>query len=316
MKLFICMTPLQTIIAHRIIQEEKLNKRQCALVYLSMSPNGIHKVYYERLVSMVDFGVFISTGRSLKTIFKLRKLLLNKKADVYVASINDTLIFYALSFLDLRTLVTYDDGTANIISNSVYFSSEKNFSLRRKLMKTMHFLLGNRFSLDKVKASSTLHYTIYKDYENVIACTKYIPLFCDPLFFNGKKGSEMNVFLGTVYSEIVENIKHIERLQNDVKNMLHNIGNCIYIPHPRESANILFSERYPVEDLMAEELIMELLKKYDTINIYGFGSSAQFNLLNLTERLRIYPIDTPILKKEVRDAVKALAKYSNSCIRC
>ncbi|HDL6057614.1 TPA: CMP-N-acetylneuraminate-beta-galactosamide-alpha-2, 3-sialyltransferase, partial [Mannheimia haemolytica] len=146
---------------------------------------------------------------------------------VFLANINELEIQFLLSAISFQELNTFDDGTANIVQNSIFYQAE-NIGLNRKLI---NFFLGNKYSLEKLKQRSKTHYTIYKNFPNIIENTVYIDLI------------NQVESVGTAPSN--DDITHILLGQpiferDDEKNIalaekvIQQFGIDLYLPHPRE----------------------------------------------------------------------------------
>ncbi|WP_071057842.1 glycosyltransferase family 52 [Pelistega sp. MC2] len=308
--LFICATPLQTLIATQIIKEENIDKSLCDIIYLAFNDNTINQKYFLKFAEGTKNSIYISSGRTLSTVLQLRRFLFNQEYNAYMANIDDTLWHYALSFIKLKKLVTFDDGTANIIPSSSFFVGIKKPPLRGFFLKIAHYLMGNRYSIDKIKRQTFKHYSIYPGYTNAVPKTHYISLFDKPTPATNEK--TINIFLGTVYSEATKSQRDSLRLQASVIKLLEQFTHkYIYIPHPREDISNIHKGIITLKNnLIAEEYILQLTQEYQNINIYGFGSSAQFNLLN-TQGINIFPVTSKLLKDSLYDTLALLENCSN-----
>ncbi len=103
----------------------------------------------------------------------------------------------------------------------------------------------------------------------------------------GKSGdnSEVSVILGGCYRELVSEAKldeFLSTLRKFILDLKSKNQYVYYIPHPREGfeSDLLSSINpiYPKE--LTEFYLLSLLDSYSIVNLYGFGSSAQLNLVN------------------------------------
>lgn len=309
MNLFVCMTPLQSLIAEKIISHESLNKADCQLIYLVLTDNEKNHYYYSRLAEGMAYAEYIDTGRSVTTVNRLRTLFKNKKYNVYVASIDDTLIHYVLSFVKLHKLTTFDDGLANIFPNSSYYLGVDRGRVRGCVLKIANYLLGNRFSLDSIKRKTKKHYTIYPDFRNVVEKIESLNLL--NLRENELvEGGSINIFLGTMYEEVTYNATDANSLWGKVNDYIESSdGDWLYIPHPRDKRKNVFNN-LESSLLIAEEQIIVLRKKHKEINLYGFASSTQFNLMGVPD-INIYPVNSVLLSDKAKEAIKLLSFSCN-----
>lgn len=305
MNLFICMTPLQAVVADKIISYESLSRDSCALIYIANSDNEINRHYFSKLSSGMSSSEYITSGRTLKTIHRLKDLLAGDKCDAYIASVDDSLVHYALSFVRLGRLTTFDDGTANIMPHSTYFHGIKRPFIRGLVLSAFHFVHGKKYSLESIKSRSDLHYTIYKNTKNAMGESVYLNAFdIEP---EGKSGGEISLFLGGVYNELATNPADHENLKSQVMSFVNSIDNCRYIPHPRCKD---YSNN-ACDKLISEEVIMSLLNDFDVVRVYGFGSSAQFNLCSNARIIQI-PVISSLLKEDVVKTCEELGRLSGN----
>ena len=291
MNLFICTTPMQLILTCRIIEETELLACNVHIFYISPIENKvvINTLNYARKFSeKIDYLVINPKILNIYFFILLKKFFLKKYKSVYIASINSIHIHFILTYIRFYELFTFDDGTANIFSGSTYYVEHEYKSyIYRTLNKVRYSMLGIHYSKSKVKKTSLLHYTIYNGFSNIINNTFYID-FLQKKFDKSinksldSKKRKCNVMLGSVYPDLFESEDssqlYIERCFDYLKNT---DKDTYYIPHPRnllpikaKGINIIESEN------IAEFEIKLLLKKYDTIFLYGFMSSCQFNFLS------------------------------------
>ena len=297
------MTPLQTLIAEKIIEKEDIDKAESILLYIGTIDNQINRAYFQRLASGFKYSEFLQTGRSLGTVLRMRNLLYGKSCKIYVAGIDDSLIHYAISFLKKPELYTFDDGTANIMPQSTYFTGVKRPFIREYLLRFAHFLLGKRFNLEKTKSSTIKHYSIYNGFPNAATAEiEYLSLFTTKRTVSANK-KNIKVFLGTVYDEATRTKDDADFLWKNVQEFLKENGeDIIYIQHPREKRAYGCSSN---DRRIAEEIILDLRKSYATVDLYGFGSSTQFNLVNV-ESINVIPVYSEFLLDKVNSTLSVL----------
>ncbi|EAO0022355.1 UDP-glucose--glucosyl LPS a 1, 2-glucosyltransferase, partial [Salmonella enterica subsp. enterica serovar Amsterdam] len=69
----------------------------------------------------------------------------------------------------------------------------------------------------------------------------------------------------------------------------------IYIPHPRYDSHQFNDVLNVKSELIAEDIILEYLDKGMLLEIYGFNSTVQYNLNNISA-IKNYKITSPFLK--------------------
>ncbi|MEW5681814.1 MAG: glycosyltransferase family 52 [Pseudomonadota bacterium] len=276
MDLFICSTALQTKIAQRIIEECKITDYE--LFYFTHVENNKEKYYFEKLAEKSKGSTFYICRTRFPSYFSNIKRLFEKKFydDIYLGSVDNVYAHLVLSYCRFSNLMTFDDGASNISKSSMYYVSRRSI-----FAEYIYFLFGCRYSLEKVKRKSLEHFSIYPSAENIIENVKHISLFDDCVLSRDRYllQGECHVFLGCLWSVVSK--ERVSSLVSDLEMYFEKLDNCFYIPHPKDNTTYFDSlERLP-GDLIAEDLIIELSKKFKTVNVYGIGSAALFNLLGI-----------------------------------
>lgn len=290
MNLFLCTTPFQLFLSSKIIKKLNIKPGQAFFFYVSSVDN---EVVRNNILMIKNSGFNIEhlkTGKETKKLkliilrlYLLRKFFHKKYGNVYIASIDSKVFHFILSWIKFDKLYTFDDGTANIIKDSIYYR-KKSTGIKRK---AKDYMSGVKYNMDSVKDSSCLHYTVYNQYDNIIKNTCYISLsekYSTNRNSSISKNVSCSVFLGTVYHDVFEKNIDIETILTTCLNLIKNNDNDLYyIPHPRET-----SKEKPTglmrltTNNIAEKEIENLLDKYSTIFLYGFMSSSQLNLASNT----------------------------------
>ena len=175
--LFICVTPLQIVIAKRIIEEKQL--QHVGFIILFYNDNPKYRFYINNLKTENYFTIeyLVSSQKKfdrLIEIFKL-KLFLNQAnlstQNIYLASIDNSLVHTILSKINFQDLFTFDDGLANLNYQGQYYINQEN-----NLQKLLKFIIHINWSMKKIKQVSQCHYTLYFNQKNIISKTKFIQL--------------------------------------------------------------------------------------------------------------------------------------------
>lgn len=123
--LVICFTPLQMLIAEKIVAQQP----SVDLIVIALNNNDKYKYYYNIFqhpnIAKQYYLFDNNKSRFFKFIniikfnenFKLEKFYEN----IYISSIDNKYTHNILSKVNFNNLYTYDDGTANIVKNSIYF---------------------------------------------------------------------------------------------------------------------------------------------------------------------------------------------------
>ncbi|BEH98443.1 glycosyltransferase family 52 [Edwardsiella ictaluri] len=278
MNLYICLTPLQALIAEKIKEKQKDDGH---LIYVSLKDNDVNKRAYNKIKKQMQLSFYMGDTRILWKIFRIFFILWGKRyKTVYVASIDSIVVHYALSYSKFERIETFDDGTLNISYDGVYYHDRVNPSLINTIA---HKILCKAYDREKIQKNSRKHYSIYKGMRNIISNVELVDLFDFNRSYNPGEDNEISIFLGSVYKEICS--ENRDDLINKVLLFLKSKENMYYIPHPRGETNSSFSKYYLDSAFccndLAEFIVIRMLGEYSKINLYGFSSSAQFNLINV-----------------------------------
>lgn len=307
--LIMCVTPLQILIAEKIIQSrptedfdviifglennqkfnyyaEKLKKYAKAYWYS-------HVVYKSSIYNLINF---------LKFIFQFSFNGFNKKYDnYYLSSIDSRYFQYILSKkTNSSSVFTFDDGTANIVKTSIYYLTNLNDEKKNKIFKS----LGIKYFQDDIKSMSKLHYTIYPQFENIIENTKEIKLFNNNVK-NKVRDKCLNIFLGQPYEEFDSNLS-----TDNIEKLMDQLNIDLYFPHPREKNNIKNVKNVNTKKIF-EDYIVDFLDRNDDcyLNIYTFMSSAALNVKSF-DSINIYFIQTHTLINKYPDFFNMLKNHN------
>lgn len=297
--LIICTTPLQTIIAEKIIKISK--DRTFDLIVLVPNKNKKYKYYFNRLEKKCKKGLYFELNNGMfnfanfvKSI-KFNKFNL-KYSNIYLASIDSSYCQYMISKNKGASIFTFDDGTANILPNSIYYRTIN----KSKLKLIGRKIFGINCSMEDIKKQSKLHYTIYKDIPNIIINTQAINLIDNsniislPININSEN---INIYLGQPLNEITSYFT-LDKLNY----VLRKLNITHYFPHPRETSIPHGNYQIINCNLIFEDYIVKALKANPEkiINVFSFTSSAIINISNIQQVKASY-IFHPILDAEFRD---------------
>lgn len=303
-KLFLCNTPLQLLIASRIIATESIQLHDCAVLYVCDRFNAKANSALVKVSSLVKYATLIEKARSISGVRDMRKFIsmIGPVDEIFVACIDDSLAHYAISFTNGATLKTFDDGTANILPGSSYFNDKKKGSVRALALSMFHRLNGNRYDMQKVKNESQVHYSIYTKYENAMSNVAHIEIFNE----EQKKKDECHLFNGVNYVDYCKNKNDANSLKMRVLNFLKSTsGDTIYIS-PGDKDNRLFNEFIVKNDLIDIEYLESLRGRYSVVNIYGFADYLQ-NISIDIEGVVVRPIISSLLLDEVNTCSDVLS---------
>ena len=293
--LFICITPLQMLIAEKIILQKKLDN--CAIFLLYYHFNKKYEYYFNRLQLLCATSLKLSIKSSskydsLKNHFCTKELIQNNLSStnwssIYLSSVDNTYVQQIVSNINFDTLITFDDGTANILPTSNYFKIQTPSTFSR--LKNQIFRI--KYATQSLIKCSHLHYTLYPKLNNIISQKETIQLLSNQNTNSQKKVEQViKIFLGQPFAEININDKLIPKLMQ-----LYNIA--YYFPHPREATK--YAEcQYIESNLIFEDYLLQELEKQTNCayELYSFTSTALLNICSINMHVQCYSFFTSELK--------------------
>lgn len=270
------------LIAEKIIE---LNTDQkFDLIVITVNDNEKYKHYYKRLSNYCNdsiyyvyhYAKFFESFSMFNSFKKNVNVLLNKNTykNVYLASVDSRHCQYIVSNLDKKgvNLITFDDGTANIVSNSIFLKDRSNI-FKKMIMR----FLGIKHTIDSLKEKSVIHYTIYNNVNNVFKNLRFLKLISVGSLENNKEKSDVNIFLGQPFSELFNS--NNEDFFNKIMKF-YNIK--YYFPHPREKRiNISNVDVIETPFVFEDYLLKKIIPLGNNVRIYTFISSAALNVVGI-----------------------------------
>ena len=279
--LIMCVTPLQMLIAERII--ELKSDESFDLLVVALNDNEKYRTYFERVKKHCVNSLYYVQGK--RRLFFFIKQLKKNRLDIkynnyYLASIDSIYFQYIISKNKHSDVFTFDDGTANIMPSSLYYSNTKPKFLQRAVWR----VLGVKHYMAHLKEKSLLHYTIYKDISNIIDNQQYLSLI--PLGDEKQsalKDKTIGFYLGQPLTDISENFD-----LSFVKNNIDKLKVDYYYPHPREKVYPEGNYQIVESPLIFEDYIVQFLKDNPNVSIevYSFTSTALINIMSL-DRIQV-----------------------------
>ncbi|QIH31568.1 glycosyltransferase family 52 [Sphingobacterium sp. DR205] len=285
--IIVCVTPLQMLITENIIRKIGGN---FIVIIITYDDNAKYHFYYERLKeSLAQVKYFhVKSNTKVARFFNILKfkswfeseIKLNKFQICCVSSIENPFVLAILSSCKYRELRTFDDGTANINCNSVYYRP-LNISFLERMAR---YFSGIRMNRDDIRQQSSLHYTIYPGYKNIIDRVETINLLDsakeykidDGFLKENLNNNNISLFLGQPIKDIRSYLVG-DSFELFVKN--RNIQ--YYFPHPREREKLVDIPSIQT-DLIFEDFLAQLfiIKPSVDLVIYTFFSGAALNVMN------------------------------------
>lgn len=277
MNLIICCTPLQVLIAEKIIDMNP--EKQFFGVMLHTVENKKFDYYKQRLQAKTD-GFFSMVQHNdrwnlLKEIVQLKARFSGKQFDtVYFANFPELHIQFLLSAIEFKQLNTFDDGTVNIVKHSHFLNDDPDTLVRKFINK----VLGNKYSTATLRSLSAQHYTIYPDFQNIMPNTVAVNLMDNSIAVS-ESSESVNILLGQpVYND---NSQNIELAKKAIKQF--NIH--YYLPHPREKYQVE-QVKYIDTPLILEDYIAQEFSDRKCC-VYTYCSSAILNIMNKSPNVEV-----------------------------
>ena len=280
--LVVCWTPLQMLIAEKIIKSHP-NEKFYTIV-MSHSGKNEKYDYYSSILSQKSerFYSFYIEPQSQNKLFvytsllelKLKSLLFPPLKTIYLAHISSPEIHTLVSTYPTVEIRTFDDGSSNLLKKSAFLNNANRISTGKTSRKFYEIFINSTQSVKSVRERSTEHYTIFKDLKNIMddghRKMHYLPLFdVSKLKPNKEIRDTVKIILGSPDKEMKEisekAIKHF--------------GIKYATLHPRQryelSNAITLQSPYIIEDYMLKEIEKNPHTRYE---IYTFFSGAALTM--------------------------------------
>lgn len=308
MDLIICLTPLHTLIAQRIIEYKNIENYDVLYIVESKKKQSKSEYYY-RIISEksnVSLMQYIDPKSNrldkvcilLNILSKFRK----KYNTVYIANFENLHSLCLLSYKRFNKIETFDDGIGNIVTSSAFYRDD-NISFKRRLLRI-------KYNPQTIKNYSSKHYTIFKNFTNIIDNTKFLPLY-DNINQDLEEDIEktITIFLGQpLYETDMRDSKLV------VQKILDNIKPDYYFPHPREVDEFDHTQ-YINTNLIFEDYIIKNLEQYKNIHfeVISIFSTALINVYQLP-RITAKFVDISNIKEKPRNFSMCLKIFRESGI--
>lgn len=296
MNLIICTSPLQVLVAERIIAS-KPSERFYGLMY-SRSVNDKTEHYYQRLRSFCHHAEHLVVPYNTPT---WRKYLstpqmaykgksLGGIEAVYIASLDINELQFILSAHPRAEVYTFDDGLINLDAPA-WGAMIKNYD--GAYSRLMRRLFGAP-TVEELIQRSKRHYTIYR-LPNVMPRTEYLPLFQPIQEEDRPTEHTVRILLG----QMLYWDEWKERNAQLAREVLRQYDIHYYMPHPKEGYRVDGVE-YLHSPLVFEDFIMQALRDNPTTHyeVYLYCSTPSLNLHGVHPRLSfvsIKPADSPAI---------------------
>lgn len=273
--LFICLTPLQALIAQSLIRQTAPCPADLLMICYAEADNAKFRHYYRETAKLCDYAEFVRVPQNtwLREIalFSLTQNLQKQYHTIYAASIDNPNVQFPLSHIAFEKLATFDDGTANLYPNSILYRAQK----YGKKAKIIRYLQGIHHDTASLRQLAAQHHTLYPTQNNIVSPTIPLKLW-DKIAENPLSGSlkTHKILLGQpLFDENSENIKLFSHL-------IQQIQPDSYFPHPRETYTL--PAEYTDSPLIFEDYLLQTLHNnpQTEYHIYHIASTAALNVAN------------------------------------
>ncbi|TCP95524.1 beta-galactosamide-alpha-2,3-sialyltransferase [Cricetibacter osteomyelitidis] len=305
--LIIVHTPLQSLIAEKIIENNRNETFELIMIHHSHSKlsNQKFEYYFDRLKEKCEksYRLCIPLFSKLKMLYMLYKMIFKfygKKYDtIFVSSIDMAQVQGLLSHLKFNAIESFDDGSANLMKDTFFDSKHYTISLKHFIRD---ILICNRVDIKNLKSKIRKHWTIYPNYENIITAPKKVIKLISLEEINHGEESDLKtikIYLGQPVFE-----PDINKCINLTEKVVNYFGIENYFPHPRENYTI-YGVKYINTNLIIEDYIIQKLNENPRVifEIYSLYSSALLHLVNIP-RLTLFsikPNEVFFNKRNIRD---------------
>jgi hypothetical protein len=280
--LFYCRTPLQLKVSQKIIASLGLSS-SCKVIYHPANSSPKHFYYFKSFESVNKYFIPFKQNSPfvVQELFawntlpkKLRKC---DFSSIYFASIHSILLSRLVSRNVEAKLNIFDDGLLNI--NMQHFYNALEDHPIHKAIKKIFLLQTN----NEILSRTLMHFTIYDlKLSQWMPCpSRQIDLLESTPF--QRKSPQPTKKLRLLIGNTFDHIKNFQPKKHD--ELAHSSKFDIFIPHPASK----LQPRLPnflnevingemTNNLIAEDIIFELMQHGYKVIIYGFSSSVLLNL--------------------------------------
>ncbi|EQC1409758.1 glycosyltransferase family 52 [Providencia rettgeri] len=324
---FIVCSPLQLRIASAI--KNYYRDGSYHVIYLKTNKNVMSGVINELknhfnsyILVKMDYG-FINLIRINNYIKKIE----HDCVSIYLANAGELPVHYIVSIIQKNKALikTFDDGISNINSIPNIEALDNRIKEKRKLRyKVSRLFFKRNYNTQKIVNDSVLHFSILKTNKNKNVNSKIISL---DLFenkvnlqklknINQENSTLVNIFVGSRFKDILKNKTddNLNLLMNKINCLSEIYPNLIYLRHPRE---ITFTPSKMKElklNSISEDYILSLINQNYEINIIGFASTCQLNVMSL-KNITITLLKTNLIRDDIINSFD-LFNNNNVSIKC
>lgn len=300
--LMILRTPLQAHLAHQVLSLEGITDYD--LIYFTQNNSEEDRLYFSRLSTGSGYRRYIFNRSREPDIvnhlmfrFSLRNCFIDfKRCYVIIGSVDAPVIRALLQRQKTSTLLTIDDGSANINKLSIYHDRKRSWRYR-----AYSYLLHSE-PIEKVYDRIRRHYTLFCGIENIVEEERlcYLPSVC-PEIRSARQDGSRTYYVGQPIPS-----KHRDAMTATVKEILGDQKIDLYVRHPREELPLDIDAPFlDKKGLIAEEAILRDAAGR-AVNIISGFSTATLNLAPFVRSANI--IIHPGIDQGMSKEIERLAK--------
>lgn len=301
MNLLICSSPFQVLVAKRIIN--KYPSQSFYGMMLIVADNDKYHYYAKELTGACqgngDSYILKKNKQPVLILWdllqlKLKGLSLKNIDNIYVASFDSIVVQTLISGINFKELYTFDDGTANLIKDSYYYTKDRHTGFINRVLKRLFF---NPYDLHILKQQSMKHYTVFNR-ANVMKSSEYLPLYAQQTSQpTSNYQHSISIMIGQPIYEMDKTLnkaKIKQKNQQLTKQIIQQFHIKQYLPHPRENYH-LDDVDYIQTPLVAEDYFAQNLKENTHYTLYTFCSGAVLPFVGMdnVSIVAILPKDCP-----------------------
>lgn len=318
MNIIICCTPLQVLIAERIM-ELYPDEPFFAIGCMQRRTEKL-EAYLLRLKEKCQGGGIIISEVTPATAFQDYKRTLSlyamayripKPRRVFVSNIEKPTLHALLHRSWSAEIITFDDGTRNLVEtlSASDMADIEDGIFQRALSRLMHPPLRMKDLFLRKKK----HYSIY-NYPNSMGQSEYIELFPrEPVSADEEQAveiaREVSIFLGQPIYEFDHGDTWNIALS---KSVVEKYRPDYYLPHPREQYHIEGVEYLNTPYILEEYLVWAMVQHpHWTFHVYSFCSTALLNVCQFPQ-VEITVIKPSILSPKIEGVYDLLSRFGFS----
>ena len=277
--LFICLTPLQALIARTLMQSQPGQAHDLLMVCYEQADNAKFRHYFQSTAALcrrADYVLMPERGLRRKTALPhLLRRIGRRYTAAYAASIDNPCVQYVLSRIRFHALETFDDGSGNLTPGGILYRNPQG-SLKSRIVRRIK---GIRYQTEDLRRLSRCHHTLFPGLPNIAEPAVPLALWPHgspqteaPAEMHGRAPAERRILLG---QPVFDDPERNRRLSAYIARR-HRIAE--YFPHPRETAPADGLHRIDTPLIFEDWLIRELARQPETLfRIYHLASTAALN---------------------------------------